>query len=184
MSGLVLTMRSCVWPSKQKRLKEALLVLGGSFLIALAAQIRLPLTPVPITLESFAVLLLGSLYGVRLGLLTVCCYLFEGAIGLPVFAGFGSGFLYLFGPTGGYLFGFIPAVVVIGFLLERGWARSGITAFFAALCGDILLLSCGVLFLSNFIGLHQAFMLGVMPFLLIEFAKLLALSVFIPRCWK
>ncbi len=108
---------------------DAALILGASLLIALSARIAVPVpfSPAPITGQTLAVLLVGALLGSRRGALSVLAYLAEGAMGLPVFAGGGAGILWLLGPTGGYLFGFIAAAFVTGWLAERGWDRRFVT---------------------------------------------------------
>ena len=103
-------------------LKNTLLVLMSSLAIALAAHVQIPLTPVPVTLQDFAVLLIAMLLGWRLASAAVLCYLIEGAMGLPVFAN-ASGFAELIGPAGGYLLAFLPAAAITGYLIERGWGR-------------------------------------------------------------
>lgn len=175
---------SIFWPTRQKALRETGVVVSASLIIALAAQVTIPLVPVPITLQSFAVIVVGSALGWRLGLFAVLLYLAEGALGLPVFAGWSFGLSVLMGPTAGYLIGFIPAVVVAGFLLEKGMARTKLTAFVAALLGDACILLLGALFLATFVGIKQAFLLGVMPFAFIELVKLAVLSFVIPKCWR
>ena len=177
-------MISAVWPKQKNLFHQVLLVLLGSLLIAAGAQINIPLNPVPITLQTFAVMLVGCLYGSRLGVAAVALYLFEGAMGLPVYAQWHFFLATLFGPTGGYLWGFLPAVFLSGFLLERGWAKHIITAGLAALLGDACILFLGVLMLANFIGLSPAVQFGLLPFVLVEIVKLLILAVIIPHCWK
>ena len=186
MSSLSLRhrMTSIVWPTHHKLLKQSLLVLLGSVLIAAFSQVTIPIQPVPITLQNFAVMIIACLYGWRLGAATVALYLFEGAMGLPVFADLNFGFIHLVGPTGGYLWGFLPAVIATGFLLERGWVQSRVTAFLAALVGDAVILTLGVLMLSHFVGFAQAIALGLMPFVGVEVVKLAILGFVIPKFWK
>ena len=107
---------------------------SGSILLALLARLSIPVpfSPVPITGQTFGILFLGALLGSRIGTLSVIMYILEGLIGLPVFAGGSIGFLYLLGPTGGYILGFIPAVYLVGYLAEKGW-MSNVSATFVAM---------------------------------------------------
>lgn len=100
-------------------LTKAALIVFGSLLLAVSAQFKIPLYPVPVTGQTLVVLLIGMTYGPRLGGITMAAYLFEGAIGLPVFAGGAAGMAVLFGPTGGYLFGFLLAAVAMGYLADH-----------------------------------------------------------------
>ncbi len=177
-------MTSIFWPAKQRLFRGAVLALIASFLIALSAQITIPLLPIPVTLQTFTVMAVASVLGWRLGLSAVLLYLLEGASGFPVFAGWSFGLPPLMGPSAGYLVGFVPAVIVTGFLLEKGMARTKLTAFIAALLGDACILSLGVMFLATFIGIKQAVLVGFMPFIFVELVKLLALAFVIPKCWR
>src|SRR5690606_16484525 len=120
------TLAESLWPAQAAPawLRNMLLAVGGSLLLTLSAKINVPFYPVPMTMQTFAVLLIGAAFGWRLGTATVLLYLAQGAAGLPVFAGTpekGIGLLYLMGPTGGYLVGFAVAAAVVGWLAERGW---------------------------------------------------------------
>ena len=118
-------------------LTKAALVVFGSLLLAVSAQFKISLYPVPVTGQTLVVLLIGMTYGPRLGGITMAAYLFEGAIGLPVFAGGASGMAVLFGPTGGYLFGFLLAAVAMGYLAERGMGRSVVSTVIAMVIGNM-----------------------------------------------
>jgi biotin transport system substrate-specific component len=172
------------YDSDKAKLYNALIVFAGALFIALSAQISVPLKPVPITLQSFAALFIGMALGPKQGGKAVLSYLIAGSIGLPVFANFSSGLHSLFSMTGGYLIGFVPASILTGFLLEKGWARYRVTAFLAGLLGTIVIFVCGYLSLSLFIGFTKAYLFGVAPFYLIEFAKLLLLASVVPFFWK
>ena len=117
--------------------------------MALSAKVNLPLPYVPMTLQTLVVLMIGAAYGWRLGSATMIAYLAEGAMGLPVFAGPVGGIAPLVGPTAGYLFGFIGAAFVTGWLAERGWDRSVMLLFAAMAAGHILILAAG-LWLAGF----------------------------------
>ena len=103
--------------------KRLMLVLGGTVLIALAARVSVPMIPVPMTLQTLAILVVGLLFGARLGAATLLAYLGEGAMGLPVFAGGNGGFAYMMGPTGGFLAGFVLMAWIAGHGSDRGWTR-------------------------------------------------------------
>ena len=121
-------------------LRDALLVVGFSLLTALCARIVIPLpfTPVPITGQTFAVLLTGAALGARRGAAAIVLYVLEGLAGLPVFAGGASGLARLLGPTGGYLLGFIAAAYLTGTLAERGWDRTVRWAAAAMAAGNVV----------------------------------------------
>lgn len=138
----------------------------GSLFLALSSYIEVPMVPVPVTMQTFAVTLVGALYGWRLGGLTIVAWLVEGALGLPVLAGGASGLVHFAGPTGGYLFAFPIAGMVTGYLAERGWNGHRIAfAFLAMLAGNALCLLLGAAWLSLMIGVGAAIAAGVLPFL-------------------
>lgn len=141
-------------------------ILLGSLLLTLSSYIEVPMYPVPVTMQTFAVTLIGALYGWRLGGLTVAAWLAEGAAGLPVFAGGAGGFAHFFGPTAGYLFAFVVVAMVVGWLAERGWNghRVGL-AFAAMLIGNALCLVLGAAWLAAMIGVEKAIVAGVLPFI-------------------
>ena len=159
-------------------------VVLGSLILWASAKISVPFWPVPMTLQTGAVALLAAAYGWRLGLASVLLYLAEGALGLPVFTGTpqqGLGPLYMLGPTGGFLAGFVVAAVVIGWLAERGFDRSPLRLFGAMLLGDALLFALGVTWLAWFaflpsggsgVGLATAFAAGVAPFVVGDLIKM------------
>lgn len=164
--------------------KRAALVVGFSLLTALSAQIVIPLYPVPITGQTFAVLLTGALLGSRLGALAMFAYLLEGAAGLPFFRGGNGGFPHLFGATGGYLLAYPIAAFVTGLLAERGWDRKFLTAAAAMAVGSIVILAGGWLWLSRFVGPEQAFTLGVARFLVGDVVKIALAAAVLPTGWK
>ena len=160
---------------------DAALVVGGSLIVALAAQValRLPFSPVPVTGQTLAVLLVGATLGSRRGALSLLAYLFEGLIGLPVFAAGASGPAYLLGPTGGYLVGFVAAAFVTGWLVERGWGRHVGRAVLAMLAGNAAIHLFGLSWLSLFVG-RQAVALGLFPFLVGDVAKIALGATLLP----
>jgi len=159
---------------------NALLVLGGGVLIALSARLAFPVpfSPVPITLQTLAVLVVAALLGRTRGSASVVAYLAAGASGLPVFAG-GGGPAYLIGPTGGYLIGFIAASYLVGYLAEAGWTRRVLPTVVAMLAGSATILGCGALWLGVFGGI-DAVAAGVVPFLVGDALKVAVATVVLP----
>jgi biotin transport system substrate-specific component len=146
--------------------RVALVVLGTA-LLALAARIEIPLpfSPVPVTGQTFAVLVLAAALGARLGAVTVVAYILEGIVGLPVFAGGASGLARLTGPTGGYLMGFVVAAAIIGWAAERGWTTRIPTTVATMLAGEVAIYAFGLAWLSRFplpVGVLDA---GLYPFI-------------------
>jgi biotin transport system substrate-specific component len=164
---------------------KIVLVLAGSALIALAAQVRIPLPfrPVPVTGQTFAVLLVAAALG-RLGLWSVIAYLIEGAMGLPVFAGGTFGVATIVGPTGGYLIGFALAAAIIGSAAERGWDRHLATALAAMLLGEVAIYICGLAWLARFplpVPLLDA---GLFPFIPGDVLKMVLAALALPAAWR
>jgi biotin transport system substrate-specific component len=177
-------LRSLLWGKKFSFLNNFILVTTGSIVLAAASQLSIPLQPVPITLQGVAVIFIGMVYGWRLSGLTVALYLLEGVLGLPVFANFSCGLPILLGPTGGYLLGFIPAAIVSGWLMEQGWAKNFFGSLLAAVIGSIIIFTSGVIVLSNYFGIANAYLFGVKPFLLIDPIKLIVLAWFASKFWR
>jgi biotin transport system substrate-specific component len=166
--------------------RSVALVVAFSLLTALAAQVVVPLpwTPVPLTGQTFAVLLTGALLGSRLGALTMAAYLLEGALGLPFFRAGAGGVGHFFGPTGGYLLAFPVAAFVTGYLAERGWDKRFLTAAAAMALGSLVILAGGwawLTILSRTAG--EAFRLGVAPFLLGDLVKIALAAAALPAGW-
>ena len=163
---------------------KAFLIVFGSLLLAVSAQIKIPFYPVPVTGQTLVVLLIGMTYGPRLGGATVVAYLLQGAMGLPVFAGAAVGIAALVGPTGGYLAGFLVAAVVMGFLAERGMGRSVISTVIAMMIGNAVIYAMGVSWLSSFIGMEKALMFGMVKFLYGDALKLAVAACLMPVAWR
>jgi biotin transport system substrate-specific component len=142
------------------------------------------LQPVPITLQLPTVIFIGMIFGWRLGSLTVALYLLEGAIGLPVFAGFSFGLPILLGPTGGYLLGFLPTAITAGWLMEHGFAKNKFGVLLTSLISCAIIFASGLIVLASYVGLSNAYLFGVKPFLFVEPIKLLALIWFVPKVWQ
>lgn len=163
--------------------RAIVLAVIGSLLLTISAKIQVPFWPVPMTMQTFVVLVLGVAYGGRLAGATVLLYLAQGALGLPVFAG-GGGLAYMAGPTGGYLAGFLLAAVAVGWLAERGWARSAPSTLAAMLIGTAIIFGCGIAWLATLIGLPQAISAGLVPFLLSEAVKIALATALVPSAWR
>lgn len=173
--------RSVLWSRDDSLFKDVLLILFGIILISFSAQFVIPLKPVPLTFQSASVILIGMLYGARLSAYTLLAYVLGGALGLPIFAHMQSG---LSGPTMGYLFGFIVAAMLGGFLAELGCAKNVLTAFLTACLSATVIFAFGLLVLAHFVGWTLAFQTGVIPFLISEPLKLFAIALIIPQCWR
>lgn len=165
---------------------NVILVTVGSLFIAACAQLAIPLpfTPVPITGQSFAVLLIGIFFGSRLGAATVLAYLAEGASGLPFFAEGTGGLAVFAGPTGGYLVGFVFASFCAGYLAEKKWDRKVWTAGLAMFLSSFVIFAFGVSWLSSFIGFGKAVELGFLPFLPGDVIKTVIAALLLPQGWK
>mgnify|MGYP001309011857 CR=1 FL=1 len=168
-------------------LYKLILVLAGSALLTLSAKIQVPFYPVPMTMQTFAVLVIGMAFGWKLGGLTILAYLAEGALGLPVFAGTpakGIGLAYMAGPTGGYLVGFLVSALTVGYLAEKGFDRSVISTLLAMLFGTAIIFICGYVWLANLIGMEKAFQFGVLPFMWGAVFKIGLAAAVLPLGWK
>ncbi len=178
------TLIGTLWPARTSpAVRWGALMLAGSLFLALCAQISVPLEPVPITMQTFGVLLIGMAFGKRLGAATVALYLFEGALGLPVYAQLSGGLPALFGKTGGYLFGFVIAAWLVGALAERGWDRNVLTTALAMLFGNIVLYVPGLVVLGLYIGGDKAIIFGLLPFVFGDLLKLALAAVLLPSAW-
>jgi len=175
-------MAEAVWPQAGV-LRDVVLILAGSWLIALTAQIEVPMWPVPMTGQTFAILLIGALLGKQRGVASVLAYLAQGAMGLPVFAGGMAGIGRLLGPTGGYLFGFVVVVYLVGWLSERGWDRRLATAALAMLVGNVVLYAFGLTWLATFVGWNAAVKAGLFPFIVGDLAKIALAAWALPAAW-
>ncbi len=173
-------------PRLDHRVRDVLLIAGGSLLVAWMAQVKIPLpfTPVPLTGQTFAVLLVGAALGSRRGVTSLLLYLVEGIAGLPVFAGGAGGLAYLAGPTGGYLLGFVCAAFLVGRLAESGRDRRFRTALWIFLAGETVIYLCGLPWLALHIGFEKALIAGLLPFLPGDAVKLLAAALALPAAWK
>ncbi len=171
---------------RSKALTNILLVVAASLMTAGAAQleIRLPWTPVPLTGQTFAVLLAGAVLGARRAFLAQLLYLAEGAAGLPFFAGGAAGIAKIAGPTGGYLIAFPFAAAITGLLAERGWDRRPIPMFFAMLAGSSVIFAFGLAHLSDFVPKGALLASGLLPFIPGDLLKSLLAAGLFPALWK
>ena len=182
------TLADLLRPSEKKLagFYDVTLIIAGSLLIGLCAHVKvwLPFSPVPVTGQTFAVLMIGSLLGARRGCLAVLAYIIEGAAGLPVFA-VGAGPAVLIGPTGGYLFGFIPAVYITGRLAEMGWDRRIGTTVLAMVLGNLAIYTFGMFWLCCLTGFNTMVLsLGLYPFIIGDMVKIILAAILLPSGWK
>ena len=167
--------------------RDVLLIAGFSLVVALSAQVAIPLpgTPVPITGQTFGVLLTGALLGSGRGFLAVALYVLEGAMGLPVFAQGHSGLHALLAtPSAGYLWACPFAAALVGALAERGWDRRFATAACAMLAGNAVFYLVGLPWLARFVGTAHALPMGLYPFLPGDLIKLLLAAALLPAAWQ
>jgi biotin transport system substrate-specific component len=161
-------------PSLAERIARGLAIaLGGSLLLAVSAKVQVPFYPVPMTLQTLVVLLLGAALGARLAAASVALYLIEGLAGLPVFAGALAGPVYMAGPTGGFLLGFLAAAALIGFAADRRWDRSWGRLLVSLSLGHAVVFAFGFAWLAQLMGAEKAFAAGVAPFALATIVKTL-----------
>ena len=171
--------------SKEKEfLKSIFLVLSGVIFLSIMSQLIIPLyfTPVPISLGSFGIILVALLYGRKLGTATVISYVVAGSLGAPIFAGFKAG--SLFSPTGGYIIGYIVAAVILGYLSDKGIAKSYVKTFLSLLLVSVIIFILGALVLMLFVPIKNVFMAGGFPFIPGDMIKVIVATLLFPRLWK
>jgi biotin transport system substrate-specific component len=181
------TLAATMWPAGTEAglnaMRAGLLALVGSLLVAVSAQVQVPMYPVPMTMQPFAVIMIGAAYGSRLGAATLLLYMAEGALGLPVFAGMKGGAAVLMGPTAGYIVGFVLAAGAVGWLAERGWDRNVFATIAAMTIGMALIYIPGVAWLAALIGAEKAIAAGMLPFLIGDAVKIALAAVVLPGAW-
>ena len=186
MQTKALTMMDALFP-RVTLARDLLLILGFGVVTALSAQVAFYIGPVPITGQTFAVLLAGALLGSRRGALSQLTYLALGTMGAPIFAGWHGGPAVLMGPTGGYLIGFVAAAFVIGLLAERGWDRRIWSMAIAMLFGNVVIYAFGLswlaCWLSHFAPESSAFTVGLYPFIPGDMLKIALAAVALPSGW-
>jgi biotin transport system substrate-specific component len=170
------------------RVKQAVLVVLGIAVLAIAAKIKVPMWPVPITMGTFAVLSIGAAYGARLGLVTILGYMIVGTLGFDVFAGSTAeqyGLTYMMGGTGGYLVGYVLATLALGALAQRGWDRSVLWMSLAMVIGTVLIYLPGLVWLGQLYGWDKPILAwGLTPFLIGDAIKLVLAAMLLPALWK
>ena len=189
--GKVLAEAVLPWQGSALVLKRVLLVAIGIAALAVAAKVRVPLWPVPVTMQTFAVLTIGAAYGPRLGATTVLAYLLVGAVGFDVFTSSSaeaSGLAYMLGGTGGYLVGFVLAAWALGVLARRGWDRSVASMAGALVVGNVLIYAPGLLWLGHLFadanGWVWVLEAGLYPFLVGDALKIALAALILPLAWK
>ena len=164
-------------------LLNIILVLFGTLLLAISSKVQVPFWPVPMTMQTFVVFLIGMTYGVRLSFATVAVYLLEGAAGLPVFAS-GGGFSYLLGPTAGYLYGMLFASVAISYFANMGFSKTYLKSALSLIVGSIIIFTLGIIYLGSIIGYEKAIAAGLLPFIPSELFKISLAVALIPTIQK
>jgi biotin transport system substrate-specific component len=152
--------------------RQGALALFGSWFLAGLSQVSVG-APVPMTLQTFGVLLIGLTFGFRLAFASIAAYLVQGAVGLPVFAGGAGGYVHLFGATGGFLFGFLFAAALVGYLADAGFTKGWVGTVIALLAGTAVIYAFGLPWLGNVIGYEKAITGGFIPFVLGDTIKLI-----------
>lgn len=177
-----------LWPvdaGRSRALRAVILAVLGSALMVAASKIYVPFYPVPLSMQTFAVLVIGMSYGWRLGGSTIALYLAVGAAGVPVFAGPAGGPAVLFGSTGGYLFGFLLAAAACGWLAERGWDRRIVGTVGAMFIGNVIIYVPGLLWLGAVVGWDKPVLeWGLTPFIFGDLTKLALAAAVMPLAWK
>jgi biotin transport system substrate-specific component len=179
------TLRLAVLP-RAGILVDVLLVVAGAALVALAAQVRIPMEPVPITGQTFAVLLVGASYGALRGTASLSLYLVAGLLGAPVYTGENSGWEYFTGAPGGYIVGFVLAAAVTGYLAEQRWDRRVSSAIAAMFVGSIAVYAIGLPWLAGVLNLDFETTLkeGLAPFVPGDLLKLFLAAALLPSAWR
>ncbi len=179
------TLISAIWPEEgsSRLARNVVLAILGAALLTVSAKVQMPFYPVPMTMQSYVVLVIGMAYGWRLAGATLLLYLAEGAIGLPVFAS-GGGYAYFAGPTAGYLVGFLVAATAIGWLAEKGWDRNPLLSVLAMALGTVVIFALGVAWLAGLFGFETAVANGLQPFLFGAAAKLALAAATVPIAWR
>lgn len=164
-------------------LKDMALVLSFAVLTGISAKLKIEIGQVPITMQTFAVLLSGVLLGSKRGAESQLAYLFGGLLGIPWFSR-GGGIQYILSPTFGYIIGFLFAAFFVGYLAEKGMDRNVKTAVLAIMAGNMILYIPGLFWLSKFVGLNKALAVGLYPFVIGDLIKISAAGILLPQIWK
>jgi biotin transport system substrate-specific component len=187
MPDHAMTLRLAVFP-RRRALTDVLLVLGGAAFVGLMAQISVNLgfTPVPITAQTFGVLLVGAAYGPALGATSMGAYVLLGIIGVPLYADRHHGWGVFSGTNGGYLVGFVVAAAVVGYLSERGWDKRFSSSIAMMLTGSVIIYACGSIWLHHelHVSWNTTFVDGVYPFVPGDLVKLYLAAAALPGAWS
>ncbi len=182
------TLVGLIWPTRDdarfSALRAIVLMTAGTVLLTLSAKVQVPLPYVPMTLQTLVVLIIGTSYGWRLGGATVGLYLLQGAMGIPVFAGPTAGIGYMMGPTGGFLFGFLAAAIVMGLMAERGWDRSLLRVIVMMSLGHALVFVFGLAQLSLVMPFAKAWTVGAAPFVAATVVKTALAVALMQAAWS
>ena len=182
------TLAKTLLPIDNAVVRNLILAIVGTLSLWVSAKVSIPFWPVPLTMQTLVVLVIGMAFGARLGAATVLLYLAEGAVGLPVFSGTpekGLGLAYMMSTTGGYLVGFVLAAGAVGFLAERGWDRSPLKTALAMVLGNVLIYVTGLLWLGTIVGWDKPVLAwGLTPFLAGDAVKIAAAAVLMPLVWR
>lgn len=165
---------------------QLMLAVAGTLLLTLSAKTKVAIGPVDLSMQTLAVFLIAAAFGMRLAVATLALYLAQGALGLPVFQGTpekGVGLLYMMGPTGGYLLGFLAAAAVVGHAADRGWDRDPLKLLGAMLVAEAVMMALGFAWLSVLIGAGKAWEFGVVPFILPDLIKVGLAAALVPAVW-
>ena len=165
---------------------QTALVIGGTLLLTLSANTKVVLGPVDLSMQTLAVLLIASTFGLRLGLATVLLYMAQGAAGLPVFQSSpekGIGLAYMMGTTGGFLLGFVAMTAIVGWAADRGWDRNPFKLGGAMLAGEVAMMTLGFAWLAALIGADKAWQFGVAPFIVADLIKVALAASIVPAVW-
>jgi biotin transport system substrate-specific component len=175
---------SILWPRSHSQTAIKIFVVAlGVVLLAISSKVQVPFWPVPMTLQSLVVLLIGATAGARVGGATLISYLAAGAVGLPVFAT-GAGLAYMVGPTSGYLAGFLVAAVAVGYLADRGYGRTLVSALAIFAIGEVAIFALGIGWLATIIGAEKAMTAGLVPFIPAEILKVALATAILTLGWR
>jgi len=163
------------------------MVLFSVVFLGIMANIRIPLWPVPITMQTFGVFLIAFFFGSRKGFLSILAYILFGVIGFGIFAGYKSGIAAILGPTGGYLIGFLFMAFFVGMMIEKGYGRTKKSVLVCMIVGEIILYSFGLTGLWLFLGkvsLWKVLVAGFFPFVIGDALKVIGAVALFPYLWK
>ncbi len=164
--------------------RDVSLIAAGTALLAICAQLTIPFYPVPFTLQTLSIMILGLSLGSRRAAASSALYLLLGSMGLPIFAGASAGFVHLFGPTGGYLISYPFAAGLLGWASEKGWDRSWTKALLAISATEAIVFTLGVGALSAYVGFAKAINLGFLIFVPAELLKIAVVIMVMPAIWN